>query len=169
MAVFTRTDGSISMEPITIRAAGPADLPAVRALLAAASLPLDGVDEAFEHGVVAVGGGGSVPGDAAPVLGAAAIEPYGSDGLLRSVVVDAGLRGTGLGRALVAAAEAAASDLGIRDLYLLTETAEDWFPRLGYVLRPRDAAPPHIASSVEFVVSCPETGVLMHRELVAGA
>ena len=64
---------------VAVRTAGCADLPAVRGLLADAALPLDGVDEAFEHGIVAEADG--------RVVGAAAIEPYGADGLLRSVVV----------------------------------------------------------------------------------
>jgi amino-acid N-acetyltransferase len=108
-------------------------------------------------GIVAEAGG--------RVVGAAAIEPYGADGLLRSVVVAPPLRGTGLGQTLVAAAEVAARDLGVRDLYLLTETAIAWFPRLGYETLPRDGAPVPIATSVEFTVSCPDTGLLMHRRL----
>lgn len=142
---------------IAVRTAGPADLPAVRALLSTASLPLDGADQAFEQGVVAVAGG--------IVVGAAALERYGTDGLLRSVVVEPGLRSTGVGRALVAAAEALAVGLGIRDLYLLTETAVEWFPRLGYVMLDRAAAPDGIAGSWEFRFACVERGVLMYRSL----
>ena len=142
---------------VLVRGAVSADLPAVRALLADASLPLDGAGEAFGHGVVAEAGGA--------LVGAAAIEPYGTDGLLRSVVVTPSFRGTGLGRTLVGAAEAVARELGIRDLYLLTETAIDWFPRLGYEPLGRDAAPAAVAASVEFTVSCKDTGVLMRRTL----
>jgi amino-acid N-acetyltransferase len=126
-------------------------------LLSGAALPVDGADEAFEQGVVAVADG--------VVVGAAAIERYGSDGLLRSVVVDPGLRSTGVGRALVASAEALASGLGIRDLYLLTETAVEWFPRLGYAVLDRATAPDGIAGSWEFRFACVERGVLMRRSL----
>jgi amino-acid N-acetyltransferase len=147
----------LGLAAVVLRSAVPADLAAVRALLADASLPLDGVDEAFGHGVVAEAGGA--------IVGAAAIEPYGTDGLLRSVVVTPSVRGTGLGRTLVGAAEGAARELGIRDLYLLTETAVDWFPRLGYEPLARDAAPVAVAGSVEFTVSCKDTGVLMRRSL----
>jgi amino-acid N-acetyltransferase len=129
----------------------------VRALLTGAGLPLDGVDVAFAHGIVALEDG--------RVVGAAAVEPYGTDGLLRSVVVDPRLRGTGIGRALVAAAESMAADLGLQTLYLITETAVAWFPRLGYAPIERSEAPPGIAGSVEFTVACAETGVLMRRRL----
>jgi amino-acid N-acetyltransferase len=144
---------------VAVRPAVTGDLPAVRSLLTHAALPLDGVDAAFRNGLVAEAGGA--------VVGAAAIEPYGPDGLLRSVVVAPELRGSGLGQSLVAAAEASACALGVRDLYLLTETATDWFPRVGYETLPRDAAPAPIAGSVEFTVSCPDTGVLMRRRLDA--
>ena len=141
----------------TIRAAAAADLPGVRALLEDAGLPLDGADLAFEHGVVAVAGD--------TIAGGAAVEHYGPDGLLRSVVVSPALRGTGIGRALVAAAEEMAAGLGIRDLYLLTETAVDWFPRLGYLVLERTGAPDAIAGSWEFRFACVERGILMRRSL----
>jgi len=142
---------------VTIRAAAVADLPGVRLLLEDAGLPLDGADAAFEHGVVAVAGD--------TVVGGAAVELYGTDGLLRSVVVSPTLRGMGIGPALVTAAEEMAAGLGIRDLYLLTETAEDWFPRLGYVALERAAAPDGIAGSWEFRFACVERGILMRRPL----
>ena len=142
---------------VSVSTAATGDLPAIRSLLSEAGLPLDGASEAFEHGVVADADG--------VVVGAAAIERYGSDGLLRSVVVSPPLRGTGVGRALVVAAEALARGLGIRDLYLLTETASEWFPRLGYAALDRAAAPDGIAGSWEFRFACVERGVLMHRTL----
>jgi N-acetylglutamate synthase-like GNAT family acetyltransferase len=142
---------------VTVRAAAPADVPAVLTLLSEAALPLDGADRAFDQGVVAVADG--------IVVGAAAIERYGTDGLLRSVVVEPGLRHTGVGRALVAGAEALAAGLGVRDLYLLTETAVEWFPGLGYAVLDRASAPDGIAGSWEFRFACVERGVLMRRSL----
>ena len=143
--------------PGTFRRATSSDIPAVLGLLADAGLPLDGAAEAFATGVVAERDG--------RVVGAAAIEPHGEVGLLRSVVVRASLRGTGLGRGLVAEGERLAVTLGVRDLFLLTETAAAWFPRLGYESLARDTAPPSIAASVEFSVSCVDTAVLMRRRL----
>lgn len=165
MTAYSSRAGSGSPGPVAalsslaLRRAETADMDAVRALLTGAGLPLDGIDEAFAHGVVAVADG--------VIVGAAAIEPYGADGLLRSVVVEPGLRGTGIGGAVVAAAEAVAAGVGVRDLYLLTETATRWFPRLGYEVLDRAAAPDAIAGSVEFTVSCVDTGLLMHRRLPA--
>ena len=140
-----------------VERAVPSDVPAVEALLAVAGLPLEGVAEAFETGVVAREG--------AEIVGAAAVEPFGRAGLLRSVVVASSRRGTGLGRELVASAEELALAEGIEELYLLTETAADWFPKLGYALVDREVARAAVGGSVEFTMVCATTGVPMRRRL----
>src|SRR5262245_15087052 len=61
------------------------------------------------------------------------IELLGASALLRSLVVRPDLRSTGLGKALVARAEAHARAHGVRALYLLTTTAAGFFERRGYV------------------------------------
>ena len=127
-----------------IERATASDVPAVEALLLAAKLPLEGAAEALATGVVAR--------DGEAVVGAAAVEPFGEAGLLRSVVVAEPLRGTGLGRQLVAAAEGLARDRGIRQLYLLTETAADWFPRLGYGVVQREEARAAVGASISRMV-----------------
>lgn len=136
----------------------PADEPAIADLLAGAGLPVVGLAGAFEHGVVAR--------DRGRVVGAAAVELYGDAGLLRSVVVDPDRRGKGLGRRLVTAAEAVAREAGVTDLYLLTETAPAWFPRLGYEPVDRNAARSAVGASVEFDLSCAVNGVALRRRLV---
>jgi amino-acid N-acetyltransferase len=140
-----------------IERANPSDLPAVGALLASAGLPLDGVALAFETGVVAR--------ESDAIVGAAAGERYREAGLLRSVVVAPERRGTGLGRELVAEAERLARDEGVAALYLLTETAIDWFPRLGYVVIPRDEAATAVGGSIEFTTACAVSAVAMRRDL----
>ena len=97
------------------------------------------------------------------VVGAAAVEPFGPAGLLRSVVVAADHRDAGIGRRLVAAAEGLARESGIRDLDLPTETAIDWFPRLGYQVIPRDAAAAAVGQSIEFTAACATAAVAMRR------
>jgi amino-acid N-acetyltransferase len=134
------------------------DMPAIQALLAAASLPLEGTDDAFRTGVVLRDDGGR------PVA-AAALEPYGDVGLLRSVVVEAGLRGRGSGRRVVAEVEALARTLGVSTLYLLTETAVGIFTRLGYRAVDRVDVPAAIEASREFSALCGETAVAMARRI----
>ena len=88
-----------------VERAESADFEAIERLLVASGLPLDGARDAFATGVVARRAG--------KVVGAAAVEPYGTGGLLRSVVVEPELRGTGIGGTLVATSEMLARDLGI--------------------------------------------------------
>jgi amino-acid N-acetyltransferase len=137
--------------------ARPDDVAGVEALLVAAGLPLDGAAEALSLGVVGR--------DGDRLVAASAIERYGTSGLLRSVVVAEDMRGTGLGREIVAAAEQLAREEGIGDLYLLTETAPDWFPRLGYEVVERPAAIEAVGASIEFTTVCRDTGVPMVKHL----
>jgi amino-acid N-acetyltransferase len=141
----------------TIERATAGDLPAVEALLRSAGLPLDGVAAAFGSGVVVR--------DAGRILGCAAVELYGDAALVRSVAVDPDARGRGLGSALVAAVEGLARDAGARDAYLLTETAEGWFPRFGYAPIARVDAEPAIGTSVEFTSACTATCTAFRRSL----
>jgi N-acetylglutamate synthase-like GNAT family acetyltransferase len=139
--------------------AGAADWPVIEALLVGSGLPLDGAREAFATGVVAR--------DGDEVIGAAAVEPLGRIGLLRSVVVRADRRRTGVGHELVAAAESLARGLPVDELYLLTETAEPFFASLGYAARVRSSAPAEVEETDEFRVACPDTAVLMARRIAA--
>ena len=142
----------------TIERATAGDLPAVEALLGSAGLPLDGVAAAFGSGVVVR--------DAGRIVGCAAVELFGDAALVRSVAVDPDARGRGLGSALVAAVEGLARDAGAREAYLLTETAEAWFPRFGYVPIARVDAAPAIGASVEFTSACTASCAAFRRSLV---
>lgn len=99
------------------------------------------------------------------VVGVVGLEPYGRVGLLRSLAVRDSVKGAGLGRTLVAEAERRAAALGIETLYLLTNTAADYFRRLGFRDVPRDAAPAAIRSTGEFSTLCPEDAAFMRKRL----
>lgn len=142
---------------LSIERALETDRPAVENLLTANGLPLEGLEIALANAVVARSAGG--------IAGCAAVEAYGPVGLLRSVCVAAELRGTGLGGRLVAAAEALAADRGVVDLYLLTDTAEAWFPRLGYTAAARESVPAPLTASPEFMGACPETATVLHKRI----
>jgi len=133
------------------------DLPHVRALLVAAGLPQEGVEETLETLLVAR--------DAGAVVGCAALEIHGSDGLLRSVCTAPATRGTGLGSRLVEAALERGRERGLRGVYLLTETAADFFPRFGFRRIERDRAPSSVRASREFAALCPASAVAMSLDL----
>lgn len=131
---------------------------AVTTLLDSAGLPTGGL-----------GGDGAaitlVAADGGHVVGAAVVERYADDGLLRSVVVASSQRGDGIGQRLVAAAEAAAANTGIRSLYLLTEGAIGFFAHLGYRGVDRRAVPGLLQESKEFSVLCPIDATVMMKQL----
>lgn len=143
---------------VGMRPAGLRDLEAVRALLRAADLPLDGLEEQFGPRYVVAEAGGEL-------AGAAGVEVYGGDGLLRSVVVAPSHRGTGLGKALVADRLAWARREGLAALYLLTTTAPGFFASLGFERVARTDAPAGIRGSREFASVCPGSSVLMRLRL----
>lgn len=146
---------------IEIRPAGEADRPEIEQLLEASGLPLAGVAEALDEFLVAREGG--------RLTGAIGLELYGSAALLRSAAVDPAARGRRVGAMLVDRLLAEAGGRGIRDLYLLTTTAERWFPRFGFEPISRSEVPEAIRNSVEFREACPASAIVMVRRTTATA
>lgn len=97
--------------------------------------------------------------------GIVGLEFYGSDALLRSLVVTAEQRSHGLGGRLVERAEHYARDRNIAAIYLLTTTAERFFRSRGYVDVPRDSAPPAIRNTPEFSTLCPSSSAFLAKRL----
>jgi N-acetylglutamate synthase-like GNAT family acetyltransferase len=141
----------------TIRPATPADLPSVERLLTTAHLPLDGVADALPTFTVADADG--------ELVGVAGLELCCDNALLRSVAVAPTWQGRGLGRSLVHRVIADAEGRGIRALYLLTTTAEHYFPSLGFTTVARDAVPADVRGTAEFREACPASAVVMARPL----
>ena len=90
--------------------------------------------------------------DGARLAGLCGLETYGAHGLLRSLVVSPEHRGSGLGESLVDEVLTRASARGLKDVYLLTATARDFFLRQGFVELPREQAPDSIRESWDFRV-----------------
>ncbi len=143
------------MLALTLAPLEPSDVPAVLALLEAASLPTSGVKENPSAFVAARIGD--------ELVGCCGIEHHGAYRLLRSLVVDPRHRGRGIAKALVEHVLALPRQGATEGTYLLTTTARDFFPRLGFEVRPRDQAPEAIRASWEFRTGCPDTAVCMFR------
>jgi len=139
-----------------IRPATAADLPAVERLLVANHLPRDGVPEAMPAFVVAEAGD--------EIVGVAGLEVCCNNALLRSVAVANTWRSRGLGRALVTRVVSDAEARGLRALYLLTTTAERYFPSFGFRPITRAEVPEDIRQTAEFQSACPASAVVMCRE-----
>lgn len=85
--------------------------------------------------------------------------------LLRSVAVDATRRGEGFGHQLTQAALDLARARGLSQVYLLTTTAADFFPRFGFRVVARSEVDPAVRQSVEFTTACPASAVAMRADL----
>lgn len=140
-----------------IEAATTRDLPAIRALLERVQLPLDGVDDHLDTVLVARENG--------EVIGTAALELYEEGALLRSVAVDPRRQGATLGRQLTDAALQLAASRGVPSVFLLTMTAERFFPRFGFEQVGRDVVPSSVRQSVEFQSACPQSAIVMRKDL----
>lgn len=138
-----------------------ADRAGVESLLRSADLPLDGLDDAWGHAMVA-------EDDQGRVVGMAAIEPYHELGLLRSVVVSPEARGQKVGFRLVAHMLEHAQHLGFKRLYLLTTTAEEWFAGLGFRRVGRSELPEALSASAELSGACPDSATAMVLDRLAG-
>ena len=100
------------------------------------------------------------------VVGLGRIEQFNSYGLLRSVVVVVPLRGNGYGRRLCQQLVEQARQQGIQEIYLLTQTAERLFEKLGFEKVERRTAPPEIQQTSEFSHLCPTFAICMKLALV---
>ncbi|HLB23129.1 MAG TPA: GNAT family N-acetyltransferase [Dehalococcoidia bacterium] len=109
---------------VSIRRAVPADIPRMAELIAGATLPPLFIAEFLDGFAV-----GERNGD---VVGCGGIEMYGTSAVIRSIVVDERMRGTGLGRRLSELLMADARAAGATDLYLFTADAHDFWQHLGF-------------------------------------
>lgn len=146
---------------VELRAARDSDMPEVLTLLQRSDLPTAGVGDAPSHFVVAESDG--------KLVGVVGLELYGGSALLRSAAVEGSWRGSGVGRMLVERALDVARERGIEDVFLLTTTAEHYFPRFGFTCVSRDSVTAGVQSSNEFQSACPASATVMRKSLKEAA
>jgi N-acetylglutamate synthase-like GNAT family acetyltransferase len=137
-----------------LRLIGPhhSSWPVFLATLAHAGLPTDDVLELGQRFYVL--------SDNA-IVGFGGFQLLGRDALLRSVVVLPDRR-----RQLTSALLSLLRIEGCDRVWLLTDSASEFFERFGFITQPRTAAPPTIASTREFSALCPASAALMRLSLV---
>ncbi len=143
------------MQIVAARLADRAD---IKHLLEASGLPTDDLTPELQENFLVLRQGSAL----AAVVG---IEIAGSAALLRSLAVAEHLRGGGVGRQMVTAAEALARQRGIVSVYLLTLSAADYFSRLGYWNTARETAPAGIRNTPQFSRLCPSSSSFMVKRL----
>jgi amino-acid N-acetyltransferase len=140
-----------------LRSAEPGDASRIRALLEHSGLPTSDLASAHPEFVVAYEGEN--------LKGAGALELFGTTALLRSVVVAADRRGTGLGQSIVRELERRARAAGVTELVLLTQTAASFFQRQSYRFVERGTVAQAVQKSEEFRSLCPANATCMAKTL----
>lgn len=141
------------MSDITITPATAADLEPIKALLLANNLPTAGVDDHWKTFIVAREGG--------KLVACGGAEAYQFAALIRSIAVAPEYRSHGLGRRIVRQLLDRLASRGLREFYLLTTTAEEYFKKRGFKPIDRDEVHPQLLSSREFQDACPASAVCM--------
>ncbi len=142
----------------TIRKAVADDVPTIISLLEENGLTPLGAAEAPENFLVLEHSG------IAAVVG---MEILDGDGLLRSLAVRSHDRKKRFGERMTRAIMDDARSRGVRNVYLLTETAERFFERAGFAIVGRDDIPSDLLSSSALDLVCPTGSTAMRKRLVA--
>ncbi len=139
---------------IRIRNATLGDLEAIVKLLTDTCLPIEGVDGSMLASYL-------VAEQATSIVGVAGLEQYGDYGLLRSVAVAPSRRNFGIASRLTETILERAIVGRVREVYLLTTTADKYFARYGFEQIERNDVPKEVQASAEFSTICPESAVVM--------
>lgn len=99
------------------------------------------------------------------IIGTGGLEFFDDAALLRSVSVTESYRGAGFGKIITLELESLCIEKNINSIYLLTETAGDFFEKLGYEVVDRNLVPEDIKKSSEFSVVCPSSAIVMKKML----
>ena len=156
--VFARELAATAAPGGTTTSIGPAsdgDLDAIKRLLVGSLLPSRDVGGARQRFIVASENG--------RVIGCAGLHLAGHDGLVRSMAVHWTRRNAGLGSRLHQRLLFEAVLAGVRNLYVVTTTAEDFFAGHGFRKIAAPAVPARLQASEEFTAFVPGGSTVMSR------
>lgn len=128
---------------------------AIISLLQAEGLPIEDLPVSLPNFYMALDNG--------HVVGAIGLEIYEHYGLLRSLVVKREYRKMKIAAELVKEVERLAKHLKLAEVYLLTETAQEYFSKNGYSSINRTDAPAALQQSSEFSHACPSSAIAMKK------
>ncbi len=142
---------------IIIRLADNSDLPDILKLLAAYDLPAAGVEQHINNFFVATQDG--------KIVGTIGLEVYGHSGFLRSAAVHLNFQNKGIGTKLFNTLITYAKSLSLSDIFLLTNSAEEYFADKGFEMIKREEVATEVLNSEEFKDACPATAVCMYFKI----
>ncbi len=100
------------------------------------------------------------------VIGVIGMEIYGGYSLLRSLAIRPDWRSRGIASKLLREIEILAHLKGSKAIYLLTETAPDYFDQKNYIKITRNEVPAEVQQSSEFSHVCPQSAIVMMKTLI---
>lgn len=128
-----------------IRRATSGDFNSIRQLLIKCGLPTAGVERNITNFFVAISDS---------VVGVIGMEYYEQAALIRSLAISPNLRKCGIAEELVQRALAELKSRGIGEVFLLTETAEKYFRRIGFNSIDRKQIPKQLLVNSELEQAC---------------
>ncbi|HEV7239760.1 MAG TPA: arsenic resistance N-acetyltransferase ArsN2 [Thermoanaerobaculia bacterium] len=147
------------MSDITISPARAEDLEAIKAILLECGLPTAGVADHWKTFLIAR--------DGETMVACGGAEAYQFAALIRSIAVKPDYRSNGIGRRIVRQLLDRLASRGLREFYLLTTTAEEYFKKRGFKPIDRDEVHPQLLTSREFQDACPSTATCMRLVMLA--
>jgi amino-acid N-acetyltransferase len=126
----------------------------VLSLLKKNNLPFEDID--LDNSMIV-----SYHSDNGSLIGSGGLEFYSDVALLRSIAVEHDHRGNAIGTKIVGDLIARAKITSIKEIYLLTETARNFFLNRGFEDVARQNVPVEVQSSTEFQTVCPKTASCM--------
>ena len=99
------------------------------------------------------------------VIGSIGLEKYNDSALLRSMIVESTHRNEGIASRLVNELIQHAISNDVKSLYLITNTAETYFAKKGFIKIERDNVAPEVLQSKEFNGLCPASSTIMFKQL----
>jgi amino-acid N-acetyltransferase len=95
------------------------------------------------------------------LVGSGGLEFYSTYALLRSVAVEESQRGQAIGKEIIQDLLGRAKEKSVQEIFLLTETARDFFLKRGFVDITRAHVPAEVKLSSEFKSVCPVSAACM--------
>ena len=144
-------------ELYTIRHAQPSDIEQIKSILQVNDLPVVGVAQHWQNFLVA--------DKQNCILGALGTHYDGKKALLRSFVVIGSQRNSGIGKALLQRMLLEMQRRGIKEVFLLTETAANYFIREGFTEICRAEIPQILLEESGLGQACPCSSQCLKRQL----
>lgn len=132
------------------------DIKQIECLLSSYALPVNDIEENLHNFFVAE--------QDKEIAGVCGFEHYSEIALLRSMAVAEKYRENAIGKALFELFKKRIYKLKIKEVYLLTENASDYFKKIGFVEQSRQALPETILQTKQFKSICPTSAIVMRYQ-----